>query len=165
MVPTSSVELSDGVYHLDGCISEKTNLDLILDATTFPIQLNVRDVDAMSNVGVGKLMALVQTIGAGKVEFHECPPLFIAAINTLPKMRKHPERVKSCYLPHICDSCKSVQNVLVQLQDVRYKNEKISLPRQACTDCLAVLRPNVELEDYFLFLTEGHRSTARKPHS
>ena len=153
-MPLPPIEFRDGVYHLSGRLDEKFNLDSVLDDRTYPIRLNLRHIATMSSAGIAKLMALMRAVGEENFEFHECPAHFIATINLLPRLRSHPESVKSCYFPHACDPCKSSVDVLIRLQEVRYKGGKISMPRKFCEVCKAQLRHDVALNDFFVFLIE-----------
>ena len=157
---SSSIEFRDGMYHLSGRIDETMNLDQLRDATAFPIKLNFHRVTSINSVGARNMIALIQTLGEAEIEFHECPPHFILTLDMLPRMRGHPERVKSCYLPHVCPSCTASVDVLIEMREVRYKSSKISVPRKACESCQSVLRPDVDLNEFFLFLIETQSSTS-----
>lgn len=120
-----------------------------------PLKLILRDVVSINSQGLRKWALFIRNYGLKSIEFYECPALFIDTLNMIPDIvspNNNMKRIKSVFVPHVCPSCRSSENVLVETADVRVQGDECDLMEYKCRRCATVLQPGVDPSDHFLFL-------------
>ena len=148
------IDNKKGVYHLSGRVDEYADFDAFKDAPS-PLKLNLGKVTSINSIGVRKFLAFTLKWAPRTFEFYECTPEFIANINVIPQMLGSPpdsSQVKSFYVPFSCDTCKRVENLLLDRNDVKIEGKDVIVPPKHCAKCGNSLDLEVERHEYLAFL-------------
>ena len=149
------IDLKNETYYLSGRMDEYSDFSPMLKAQP-PLKLNIGKVSSINSVGVRKFLAFTLGWSPRKFEFYECTPEFIANVNVIPQMLGNPSdetQIKSFYVPFSCESCKRVENVLFQREQITFDAQgEVVIPERKCTRCGEVLDLDVERTEYFMFL-------------
>ena len=149
------IDLKNDTYFLSGRMDEYSDFSSMQKAQP-PLKLNIGKVSSINSVGVRKFLAFTLGWSPRKFEFYECTPEFIANVNVIPQMLGNPSdetQIKSFYVPFSCESCKRVENVLFQREEIRFDAQgEAVIPERRCARCGEALDLDVERTEYFMFL-------------
>ena len=149
------IEQKNDTYYLSGRMDEYSDFSALLKAQP-PLKLNIGKISSINSVGVRKFLAFTLGWSPRKFEFHECTPEFIANVNVIPQMLGNPsdeQQIKSFYVPFSCESCKRVENVLFQREQITFDAQgEVVIPERKCGRCGETLDLDVERTEYFMFL-------------
>lgn len=149
------IEPKNGTLHLSGALDESSNLSKLVSSTGL-LRLNLKDVQSVNSLGLRIFIEAMRALGTRDVEFHECSPAFVEAVNTVPLIvggQKRVSRIKSVVVPFTCyDGHKSA--LVTMIKDVSIDGRTINLPKVACPMCKQAveIEGGMEPEDYFFFL-------------
>jgi hypothetical protein len=151
-----AITLKNGIYHFVGKMDEYFDFDELLKASE-PLKVNLGKVESINSMGVRKFLAFSLAWSPRRFEFHECPPEFIANVNVIPQMLGSScdeTQIVSLYVPYSCEQCQQIQKVLFTRADITLDpSGKVILPPRQCKRCRGPLDLDVELSEYFTFMT------------
>jgi hypothetical protein len=149
------IDFKNGVYYLSGRVDEYAEFESLTNAPA-PLKLNIGKVTSINSVGVRKFLAFTIAWSPRKFEFFECTPEFIANVNVIPQMLGTPSdetQIKTFFIPFACETCKRVENILVQREALKADaHGDLVLPQKNCAKCGEPLELDVEPNEYFMFL-------------
>lgn len=141
--------------HLSGVIDEFVDLSpLAVEAE--PIKLNLAGISAANSLGIRLWIGMIKGLKDLRVEFYDCPPVFLDVVNMAPAVVHHAgstRRIKSVLIPYQCEVCKARHNVSVATHSVKVKGDAVIVANPACAKCGAEMENEHEPDDSFFFLT------------
>lgn len=146
----------NGVFYAPDKIDESVQLP-VLDGVPDPIKLNMSLVRMINSYGTRKLLGFVRGLGGRKIEFYECPSVFIDTVNIVRDLlgeAHDPRSVVSYSIPHYCDQCSAYVDIMFKYADVRPDEEGLGLPAQRCLKCGGNVYVDVDPEEYLAFILE-----------
>lgn len=148
-----------GILHMSGWLDEHADLMPLLSSPAKVLKVNVKNVRAVNSLGLRRFIDAMRTLGGREMEFHECSPVFVEAINTVPLSiggQKRVARVKSVLAPMSCNDGHKA-TVLVHMHDLKVANGTISMTKPSCSACGGALslENGMDPDDYFFFLIAG----------
>lgn len=151
-----SVELRDGVWHLEGFLNENVPVGSIKAPPGQALILDLGGVEGLNSVALRAFSQMIRAHAGTEVEFHACPQCIVEAINSVPSVAGGADkgkRVKSFFMPAQCKSCRKQGDLLIKSADVRLlKAGVLQLPNLSCPACGGQTAPTVVEEDYLMFL-------------
>lgn len=123
-----------------------------------PLILNMRRLKTLNSYGIRNIIKMVREWGSRKLEFHECPSMFVDSLNVVRSMLgapPNPERVRSLCVPHYCEKHDETYDILFEIKDIVADNNSIDLPDQHCPDCGEPMELDCALEEYLMFLLDN----------
>jgi hypothetical protein len=113
---------------LRGIIDEDVTFDALAKLGS-PLSFNFKGVTSINSCGVRTWVNFVKSIPEVEVTYEECPPLIVRQMNMVPSFVGH-GKVKSVYVPYVCDACESESLALV------HENEFASVAEtMPCENC------------------------------
>lgn len=153
-----------GIRYLAGTIDEMADFDALLAVATDPLVLNLSRVRAINSLGLRRLINFTRAMGERALEFHECPTVFIEAVNVIPLAvggQSKIHRIKSLHLPFSCED-EHERHVTLPLAAVQFDRASgdVVIPEVRCPVCAQVALPVIEsdLEEFFFFLAQAEAS-------
>lgn len=148
-------ELKDGVHVLTGSFDEVSDFESLTKLTEAPLKLSLSGIQTINSLGLRRLIAFAKHLGDRAVELHECPPVFIEAVNVMPLAiggSKHVSRVRSILMPYHCKGDHE-RAFVVPVSAVRLGTD-VHVPKQECPTCRMEMEPDLEtdLDEFFFFL-------------
>ncbi len=149
-------ELKDGVHVLSGSFDEVSDFESLTKLADEPLKLSLSGIQTINSLGLRRLIAFAKHLGDRAVELHECPPVFIEAVNVMPVAiggSKHVSRVRSILMPYHCKGDHE-RAFVVPVSAVRLGTD-VQVPKQECSICRLPMEPDLEtdLDEFFYFLT------------
>jgi len=151
-----TMALQNGVYHLKGCFDEIAEFDKLLTLPDTPLKLNLRGIDAINSLGLRRLIVFTKNFGEREMELHDCPPVFVEAVNVIPLAvggQSKIQRIKSLYLPFHCKGDHE-KEFTVPLSAIQV-GDTVAVPTIDCPACRLPMTPDLDtdLDEFFFFLT------------
>ena len=151
------IKLSGPVAYLIGSLDDRVDYAPLLKLPA-PIRLNLSAVHAMNSHGIRSWIKFLMDCGIKPVEFYECPPVFLDAVNLVPQIASpngSAHTIKSASIPYHCVKCNRTSIHELPIAEVKVRGDSVSLPGKPCRTCSAQLGPEIDPDDIFLFLTES----------
>jgi hypothetical protein len=130
---------------LRGIIDEDTSFDPISKLGS-PLSFNFRGLTSINSIGIRTWVNFIKSIAKAEVFYEECPPLIVRQMNMVPSFIGH-AKVRSVYVPYVCEECEAEFNSLVQATDFHKVPDSMK--------CNACKKGEMELdgrpEQYFAF--------------
>lgn len=150
------VTTNEGVLWLQGAIDEAAGFERLLACRDSPLRLNLRGVTAINSLGLRKMINFAKELGQREVEFLDCPPVFIEAVNVMPLViggQARIDRIKSLYLPFHCADDHE-RSFSVPLKAIVVQGT-LMMPLVECPVCRMPMEPELDSEpdEFFFFLT------------
>lgn len=143
-------------FVLSGSFDEAADFSFLAGEAAPLMRLNLAGIQTINSLGLRRLIAFSKGLGARAVEFTECPPVFVEAVNISPLAVGGPayiKRIKSVLIPYHC-SADHEQMHVVPVEIVR-QDEDFLLPEKTCKTCAQPMTPDLEsdTDEFFFFLT------------
>lgn len=149
-----SIKFERGFHIIGGEIDETSDFTELGSAAS-PIRLNMRAVTKVNSVGLGRLLNMVLRRFDAKLEYHECPYVFVQIVNTIPRLlgeRTDPKVIKSVIAPFQCPGCHSDSVEVLDMAQVQREGTTVRLEPRPCERCGILRRLAVDADDFFEFL-------------
>ncbi len=120
-----------------------------------PLKLNLRHVNSLNSQGIRKWILFIKSLGVAPLEFFECSPQFIDAVNMIPDMVSatgNMKRIKSIVIPYECQKCRRNHEMIAVIEKLAKNLNDINLEPTPCPNCKSLSFPQITVEDHFLFL-------------
>lgn len=148
------IKFIDKVAYLSGHIDEFVDYSLLLKLG-FPLRLNLREIKTLNSIGIRKWIAYIKNLGTNLVEFHECPPIFIDAVNMIPDIvspKGIKNRVKSVLIPYQCPNCSIIFTTLLLTEKISQNPESVRFDTVLCPKCSTLSEHQIDEHEHFFFL-------------
>jgi phage FluMu protein Com len=151
------IKVIDNTTYLSGHIDEFVDYGA-LQKLKFPLKLNLRNIKSINSIGIRKWILYIKNLGDNKVEFHECPPVFIDAVNMIPDVistHGGKNRVKSVLIPYQCPKCSTIFTIIVSIEKVSTNPKSIRFETVICPHCCTLSEHQIDEHEHFYFLGQG----------
>ena len=139
------------IYHLKGVINEEADFAFMAEIPAGDIVINSAAVERINSCGVREWITALKTVDAGaKITYEECSAAFLDQINMISNFIGN-GKVKSIYVPYICEACDFKKEVLVDLSKCLVDDE-LELPEVECKECSDPMELGDDPEQLFSFL-------------
>ena len=128
----------DGVYFSPEKIDEATVFPTVSAGTPEPLVLNFRHIKTINSYGTRKLLVFVRSWHPRKIEYWECPSIFVDTINIVRDLigsPRNPSIVKSFAVPHYCVACANYFDIMVAAAAINRYADNLGLTASPCPKC------------------------------
>lgn len=150
------VKVSGAVAYLQGSMDDRADYSPLLSMKP-PLKLNLVGVKSMNSHGIRHWIKFLTEWGSRPMEFYECPPVFLDAVNLVPQIASlsgNPETIKSVSVPFHCTRCNRATCYEMAISEIQIQGHHVTIPQKQCKTCGEMLGPETDPDDLFLFLTE-----------
>jgi hypothetical protein len=121
-----------------------------------PIQLDFGLVRTINSYGTRRLMRFMREAHPRKIEFHNCPSIFVYTMNIVKDVLgspRDPSIVKSFAVPCFCADCQHFFDVMIATADVKPDQDDMGLGTPVCPQCGSTdTEADVDAEEHLGFL-------------
>lgn len=136
---------------LKGVINEEATLDFMSTLPAGKVVVNTKDVDRINSCGVREWIQSLKNVPDGcELIYEECSPAFLDQINMISNFTGN-GKVKSFYVPYICEACDTKADTLVDL-DKCLNDDELELPEITCSECNEAMELGDDPDQLFGFL-------------
>lgn len=139
------------VYHLSGAITEEASIHLLqlYDDAAKKCVFNFKDCQMINSSGIRAWILFLRDFQQDReIELEECAPIVVAQINMLPSFIQK-AKLKSVYIPYVCEKCDAEQAVLFNGPNYPASNEEAKPAR--CKKCQGTAHVSDE-DEFFAFV-------------
>jgi hypothetical protein len=138
-------------FELAGVINEEVDLGFMSELPEGDVIIDSKNVERINSCGVREWIQSLKTVPEGVNLIYEgCSAAFLDQINMISNFIGD-GKVKSIYIPYVCESCDGKQDVLVDLDECLV-DEELELPELTCTECDEEMELGDDPDQLFSFL-------------
>lgn len=138
-------------YQLEGVINEEAVLSFMSEIPEGPVVINTKNVERINSCGVREWIQALKTVPEGaQISYEECSAAFLDQVNMISNFIGN-GKIKSIYIPYVCESCDAKQDKLIDLDEC-LQDDELELPELSCSDCDEDMELGDDPDQLFSFL-------------
>lgn len=149
-MPLKLTKTAPGRWTATGAFDELADYGPLTADTSPVLALDLRGIHSITSHGLRNWVMFMMGFQGKAIEFYACPPVFLDAVDIIPKVLPAPaglKSIKSCWTEYFCDHCEKQFAIEVARQEFKHANFEL-LCKTECPRCLNEMRADGNVEIY-----------------